>query len=306
MLNITEENNTSLYYNVDDCVNFCKKIENIKLKEHVDFHMFWNVGLEFERKQLLPIKSYICTQDLEMTKLNIWSNIDLSNNEYIKPYLNYINLRIWDPIKESKDTLLEGRENILKINDKLNWLAGDLFRILCLHKYGGLYADFDTVFLRDLSPVLNQEFMYKWSFQKNMINGAVIRMYKNSKLSQDLVKELIKIQPAPGSVCWSTQLYETVRKYNKDWTIFPCGFFNTEWQIKLTDSEKSDPKNKELIKFITSPFKKTDLSNQLYDGVFMWHWHNGWKEEIENGSKWYILEEKYDKIFLEKFKINME
>jgi hypothetical protein len=42
---------------------------------------------------------------------------------------------------------------------------------------------------------------------------------------------------------------------------------------------------------------KTD---HLYDGVFSWHWHNGWREEIEVGSKWEILESRFDKEVKEK------
>lgn len=294
MLKISEETHKDLYYNVDRCIEFCKKIDNIEYKDHTDYHIFWNVGLPFERKQLLPIKSYICTQNLNNTTLNVWCNIDLSTNVFIKPFLPYIKLRIWDPIKESQGTPLEGYNGVTS-NDNLNWAAGDLFRILVLYKYGGLYVDFDVAFLRDFAPLLDQEFMYKWSFQKEMINGAVMRMFKDSKLGLDLLNQMIIYPPRPGTTNWSTDLYQRVRSFNKEWVIFPCGFFNTEWQIFLSKEEKSDTKNAELIKFITYPFKKTDISNTLYDGVFSWHWHNNWNEAIEIGSKWQILEERFDK-----------
>ena len=138
--------------------------------------------------------------------------------------------------------------------------------------------------------------MYKWSFQKEMINGAIMRMFKGSQLGLDLLTQM-SINPArPGTTAWSTDLYQTVRRFNKNWTVFPCAFFNTEWQIYLSPEEKKDPKNEELIKFITCPFKKTEITtSHLYDGVFSWHWHNNWREEIEIGSKWEILESKFDK-----------
>ena len=98
----------------------------------------------------------------------------------LKPFLKYIKFRIWNPVIESKGTILENKMQFLTVNDDRNWAAGDLFRILCLYNYGGLYTDFDVVYLKDLSPLLNQEFMYKWSFQKDMINGAVMRMFKGS------------------------------------------------------------------------------------------------------------------------------
>lgn len=42
--------------------------------------------------------------------------------------------------------------------------------------------------------------------------------------------------------------------------------------------------------------KKTKYSNQLYDGVFSWHWHNNWNTPIEIGSKWQIIENKFDNL----------
>ena len=302
MLDINEENNHDLYYDVDKCVEFCKSIpDNIVYKDKTEYHIFWNVGLPFERKQLLPIKSYLCTQNLSNSTLNVWSNIDLSDNDYIKPYLPYINIKIWNPIEESKNTPLENQFGLLNANDSNNWAAGDLFRILVLYNYGGLYVDFDVAFLRDFSPLLNQEFMYKWSFQKEMINGAVMRMFKGSQLGLDLLTQMSLNPPSPGTTAWSTDLYQKVRGFNKNWTVFPCAFFNTEWQIYLSPEEKKDSKNEELIKFITYPFKKTEITNNnLYDGVFSWHWHNNWGSEIEIGSKWEIIESRFDKEIEEK------
>lgn len=305
MIEISEEKNKVLYYNVEECVDFCKSIPEIKYNEPIEYHIFWNVGLPFGRKQTLPIKSFLCTQNLENSKFVLWSNIDLKNNQYVKPFLDLIEVKIWDPIKEAKDTPLEGKVRLLTTNDSLNYCAGDLFRILVLHNYGGLYTDVDMVFLRDFGPLLDQEFMYKWSFQKEMINGAVMRMFKKSQLSFDLLTEMSKGDVLPGSLNWSTDLYQKVRKYNKNWTVFPSGFFNTEWQIYLSDEDKRNPANKDLYDFIRFPFKKNNLSNEMYDGVFSWHWHNGWNETVEIGSKWELLESKFNSLIEEKFKIKI-
>jgi len=136
-----------------------------------------------------------------------------------------------------------------------------------------------------------------------MINGAIIRMFKESQLGLDLLNEMANGPVIPNSLNWSTDLYQKVRKYNKNWTIFPCGFFNTEWQIHLSDTEKKDSKFKTLYDFIRFPFKKNPLSGEMYNGVFSWHWHNGWNEKIEEGCKWELLESKFNKLTYEKFKI---
>ena len=229
-------------------------------------------------KQLLGIKSYLCTQDLEKTKFNLWCNVDLSKNEFLKPYLPFINLRIYDPSQEIKGTVLEGRSDIIQAQDEKNWAKGDLFRILIVHKYGGLYTDVDVAFLRSFAPILDQEFMYKWGLEKRMINGAVMNMFANSKLSNDLINEINKGPIKPNTTNWSTDLYQKVRAYNTDWTVFPSGFFNSEWQDPLMG--------------VWNPMKQYDFD--LYEGSFCWHWHNKWLDNVEIGSKWYTIEQKFE------------
>lgn len=307
MLDITEENNRDLYYDVDKCITYCRQIPDTPPSENVDYHMFWRVGKPFGRKQTLPIKSYLCTQNRELTRLHVWSNVDLTTNEYLRPFLPYIDFHIWDPHKEAKGTPIEGRREIINASDSLNYAGGDLFRILCLHKHGGFYADFDIVYLRNLGPVLGQEFMYKWSFQEHMINGAVMRLWKDSRLGHSLLTEIATV-PRGGGTAWSTELYQRVRQYNKDWTVFPCAFFNTEWQMdsqyRRNHPEFSDYDNDQLTIHIRNPMKTSSFCNELYDGVFTWHWHNLWDEPICDGSKWAVLENKFNAKVAELYGIN--
>jgi hypothetical protein len=290
---INEINNRNLYFNLDDCLEYCKSIKDIEYNDFTYYHIYWNVGLEFGRKQLISIKSYLSTQNLENTKLILWSNIDLTNNELLKPYLPYIEFRIYDPIEEARGTVLEGKLDILTANDNRNWAGGDLFRVLILNNYGGVYVDVDVVFLRDFAPLLKYEFMYKWGLEPNMINGAIMRMFKNSKLCNNILSEISNGGISVNTVHWSSILYEKVRSYNKEWVIFPSGFFNSEWQ----DMRYNTPGNGEVF----LPFKKDTFS--LYDGAFSWHWHNKWDANIEDGSKWKTLEDKAELILKEKIKL---
>lgn len=303
MIKLSEETHTSLYYNVDECIEFCKNIPDTKSSKIEDFHMLWNVGRQFGRKQLLPIKSFLCTQDLKQTRFNLWSNLDLRKNEYFKPFVHLVNCRLYDPIEEAKGTVLEGYNTLLTANDHLNWVMGDVFRALCLHKHGGVYIDADVVMLRSFAPLLEQEFMYKWSWHPTLINSAVMRMNAKSELSSMILEIMTRTQIRPATACLSAELYSTLRETNKDWTVFPCGFFNTEWVYKFTDEEKRDHSNFELLKFIREPMAKTSHSNEMYEGAFSWHWHNNWDTNVEVGSKWWLLEDKFDKLIYEKFGI---
>jgi hypothetical protein len=281
---------------VKQSLEFAKNLPNTGFNEPTTFHFYWRVPKDFSRKQVLPIKSSIVTQNRSHTKFILWSNIDLSDNEFVKPLLPYIETRIWDLKEESKDTPLHN-SNTLKgvVDDPLCYLGGDLFRLLCLHKYGGVYIDMDVVVLRDFEPILQHEFMYQWGstgtgnpnepFLKQ--NGAIMRLKQKSELSFDLLNELLKTPANPDTTCWGSDLYHKVWQKNKNWITFPCAWFNTEWGMSRT----------------IQPFKKNfegNESSELFDGAFTWHWHNKWDQPIEDGCKFQILEslieEKFEKI----------
>ena len=289
MIKIDDQKDPQLYYNVDAGVEFCRNIPDKKLDKKVNFHSFW-VG-DFGRKQSLPIKSFFATQDLENATLNLWSTHDLSNNEHLKPFKEKINFRLWDPVKEAKGTIVENLPH-LNATDKKFWVDGDLFRLLALHKYGGVYFDMDIVLLRNFAPLLEQEFLYKWGTEKNMINGAVMHLNAGSQLSIDLLDELSRRHPTPLTTSWGNDVYVAVHQRNKSMTVFPAAFFNTEWQISPDFYHKYPGIESE--QGLLMPFKKCEQSNYLFDGVFSWHWHGKWKEEIQNGSKWQLLEELTD------------
>ena len=243
--------------------------------------------MEFGRKQVLPIKSAI-VNNYELNKdnleINLWSNVDLSDNEFLLPIKNFINIKMWDPFEEMKGTILESHINYYKNNivyDDKNWISGDFFRLLCLHKYGGFYFDMDVLILRDLSPLNNYEFLYQWgasgtqTSEPNIFyNGAIMRLDKKSNASLKLLKETLNINSGGGTQ-WSSTLYPRIQDDNLNY--FPCAWFNTEWTLK-------DPS------YNFDPFKKSGR-NDLFDGAFTWHWHNKWNDEIEIDSKWQILEE---------------
>ena len=302
MINISKETHPELYLDYKKCVEFCSNIPSTTYNNHVDFHMLWKTIIPFGRKQTLPIKSFITTQNLNNCTLNLWSNVDLSHNEYLKPLLPYVKLRRWDAIKESKDTPLEKHIDKLNLSDDFCWVDGDLFRALCLYKYGGLYHDTDVIFLRDLAPLFNQEFMYTWGLETELISGGMIRLFKESQLGLDILNEISQTQPRIKSADWSAYIvYPRVRTYNKNWTIFPSVFFNTEWHIPNNEV----PEDMQALIDSPNPMHlcKHSFSNQLYEGVFSWHWHNGWTFEAEEGSKWQILENKVNKNVIEQLGI---
>lgn len=265
-------------------LQFANNLKPYRTKNPMNFHLYWRVPRKFERKQILPIKSIIAQhEELNSNnyKIILWSNVDLSSNEYVKPFNKYITHKIWDPIQELKDTPLSEYKNYFQsvsIDDSRCYLGGDFFRLLCLYKYGGFYIDMDICVLRDLSPLNEYQFIYQWgasgttnSEPKMKFNGAVMKLNKTSQTSLKFL-ELLKILPPHQNTCsWGSDLYSHVD--DNDLNIFPCAWFNTEWGIDgiLPMSNEGD--------------------TNLYEGAFCWHWHNNWDTYIEEKSKFKILEE---------------
>jgi len=292
MIDITTHKQYYLFNNkkdIDNSLNFAKNLKNTEYKPNI--HFYWRVPREFGRKQVLPIKSAI-VNNKNNSDIFLWSNVDLSNNIYIKDLLPYIKLKIWDPIKELKDSfLLDNVDYFLKnnIDDEKCWLGGDLFRLLCLYKYGGIYIDMDMVVLRDLSPLFSYNFLYQWGSSGTtneepnlMINGAIMSFKKEDSNLKKMLEEILITEPIQNTFCWGRDLYGRVREKNT--FVFPCAWFNTEWGL-----------------YPLEPFKNLEQSKELYDGAFTWHWHNRWDEKVENGSKFELLEREINYKFMENF-----
>lgn len=252
---------------------------NIKNIDKLIFHCFWRVPLDFSRKQLAVLKSIIVNHNLNNIEINLWSNVDLSTNKYFKEVSKFVNLRNWNIQEEIRGTCLEGYTILNSVNDTLCYLEGDLFRLLVLYKYGGFYIDMDVLILRDMSTLNNFEFLYQWGTSgfseiepKITMNGAVMRLNKNSNLSKEFLEKILETIPTPNTTDWGSTLYSKIK--NNNLLVLPGIWFNSEWGFEDTQC---------------NPFKDIGFV-ELFEGAFTWHWHNKWSDEVEIGSKFQILE----------------
>lgn len=270
------ENDHEVYKNVWTALDMARSYE-CEYNGEKTIHMYWRVPREFGEKQSIALKSVITTQ--KNTRILLWSNVDLSENEYVKEVMPYIELRIYNPVAEAVGTSLEHYHGLMATDD-LCWVDGDIFRLLVLHNYGGVYIDFDVIVLRDMNSMYAHEFMYQWgsstwkSYDFGGINGAVMGLHKGSDLAKDLLVEASNTMVNVKSTQFGSMLYRKVRERNKQWFVFPCAFFNTEWQLAWDGNNF---------------MKKCEQSTEMFDGAFAWHWHNKWDHVVEEGSKFHIL-----------------
>jgi hypothetical protein len=284
VIDISIDTHRELYHDWRAAIAFCRTLPDVSPPEHTPMHLFWRERRgrwswgrrRFGRKQLLPVKAYLATQDLSMTSLTIWSDTDLTANELLRPWLPYLQTRIYDPEIEVRDTPLERHPAVYRQRDRRVYRDGDLFRILILYKYGGVYADMDTVLLRSLGVFLDQEFVYQWDNFDDKYAPAQMHRRKGGAFVRELVDGLIEL--APGKYNWGRENLARAMRRGCRVPVLPSAFFNTEWQ--------ADPAHE--------PFKNTPQSANFYDGAFAWHWHNRWDEPIEAGSKFDRLDQAMD------------
>jgi len=77
--------------------------------------------------------------------------------------------------------------------DRLSVILSDLARFILCHRFGGIYLDADTVFLRDWEELWGWRgaFAYRWS-RLPRYNTAVLKLNKNSALGKFLFRTALK------------------------------------------------------------------------------------------------------------------
>lgn len=287
MINIDISTHPDLYFNYKNGLEFLREIKDEDYQypdDIINFHVYTEVRTD---KELQCIKSYFATQNLEKTKLIIWSDYDITNQDNISEFKDKIDFRIYDPIQESKGTVLEDYTEKLLAKDAKHYLQSDLLRILALHKYGGIWIDMDIILLRDFKPLLDQEYLYQWGGDTDFSNfgccGTVMSLKKNSELSNLLINEILTSPIIGGTTIWGKDLFAKVyRKFR--YNILPSTFFNTEWLMSKID----EPLSNQILEMW---FENDCPDELLFLEAFAWHWHNS-----SNKNKNISQNSKFDKL----------
>jgi len=302
MIDVSYEKNPELYTDYEKCLSFLSTIDENDYEypdEVTNFHIYTEVKTE---KELECIKSFLATQNLEKTKLIVWSDYSIEDNPLIQPYKKYLDLRVWDSKREAENTPLQDEHEKLEAADYKHYLQSDLLRLLVLYKYGGIFVDMDIVFIRDFLPLLDQEFMYQWGSETDYaVEGAcatVISAKKQSKFASELL-EYVKTMPIIGnSTIWGKDMFAKMWREGKRYTILPCSFFNTEWMISI----KHEQLSKDIEKGWWNPSPEMDMSKYLFLDAFSWHWHNSSHKGyvINDGCKFALLRERTNRLLRER------
>lgn len=307
MISVDIKNNPSLYFDYREGLKLLNSIkeDNYSYPEKVTyFHVYTEVNTP---KELMSIKSYLATQNLEKTKLIVWSDYDISDQENIQPFKDVVTFRVYSPRELAVGTPLEGIETHLAPGwDQNHWMRSGVMRFLVLYQFGGIYFDMDMILLRDFKPILDQDFAYQWGgstdFGKERRDepdchgpcAAMLGVTRGGDYINACIRRLA-ITPPTGGTCYDEDMMGYVYR-TTPFTVFPSTFFDTEWLVSKVDK----PLAQELAKSRLE-HKLKDHKNLFLD-AFAWHWHNSSNKnkEVVVGSKFDLLTKFIDKKLKEK------
>jgi Glycosyltransferase sugar-binding region containing DXD motif len=257
--NMNETTHPWYYYNLQSCLELTKSIGNNNGSKgdqdnNVDvtfFHSYW-VGNTFQPQMFLLLQSFLTTANLNHHHFIIWTDrlwcpttirkinvicLPLPDNLQLWLHLfpRTLSVRWYQPTQELQSTPMSQKwiEQYGGVRDDRHWSDSDLFRLVILYNYGGVYVDADTILLRDFTPLLSSEWLYKWSFQCTMINGALAHFYKHSFYLQKMFENIVRFPPHGTS--WGNDLYEMTKFQYPNLTILPTCFFDPEWMTRHSE-----------------------------------------------------------------------
>lgn len=279
------------YTNIDDGIEYLKEHPYsfyLPVGEITIYHVYWYGKLG--RHEICCICSYLCSQDLDTTELWVWLDRDTYHMSDIPKHIN-IKVKMYDPKHEAIGTPFIDYPHL----DQTRSLKfrSDIFRILALYKYGGIYFDLDMLLLKDLKSLLNLEFCYSWSDLKGG-NNAILRLKKHSILCKQII-EKYKNTVSPFNLEGSNFFIGYNHKYiftqDIDLTCLPCVFFDPVWIL-------FDRKKKSIYSDLTNLddfFRSTNEDiNKFFDNqIYAYHIHSRNNMKVEKDSYFEKFEDKF-------------
>jgi len=251
-------------------------IETIKMaanlqgnyNKKVIFHAYWNGNLN-EKHFYSILSCYFFNVQDRKHEIILWLENNKPNN-INKEISKYCEIKNFSIDNEVKNTFLEGET--IKYVGGITELS-NFYRMVLLYNYGGCWFDLDCLFLRNFDPLFknyeNEICLYRWSHQNHPNNAIFISLEPNSLKMKNNINFIIKHDKG-----WGFQRANLHPKLDMDILILPCSWFDAGW-VKTNNTEFESFKN-----FFTKTDKIYNFDN-FHKGAFCYHWHNKWKDVIE-------------------------
>ncbi|KAL9538889.1 hypothetical protein MBANPS3_010604 [Mucor bainieri] len=250
------------------------------------FHTYWSSNLtqEFEEKQIATLRSFSATQNTNHT-LIVWIPAEDEDRLTKSESWNYLTrsqqkrdrivYKVVQPNILVKDTAIEPFVDTWQslVHDGNDGKGrDDLLRMLVLYRYGGLWFDMDTMFVRDLAPLFEHEWIAQGScstgspYVCEILEGAAdlfkARVQVEKGLAEPPKRYLVTGPEIFGSKLYY-RIYRRVLHHGiKPWSILPWCF--------------TDPSQCRRSNSLPSLFSNTDFDEKRVRQTFAYHWRDRW------------------------------
>lgn len=183
--------------------------------------------------------------------------------------------------------------------DRLSVILSDMARFIVTHRYGGIYLDADTIFLRDWEELWGWKgaFAYRWSYHEDY-NTAVLHLNKGSALGSFLFRTALKngfdFHPVAVSKYLKEAHLENLLLRVPD-ALFDPAWLNTEgYQLE----RPTYPFFAGFADFFDTPEVQSAAPQVVgfegfFRGAFSYHFHNFWWKPFDPARNWPDLGQKF-------------
>ena len=251
-------------------------------------HTAWTGPYDHVREDLDALMdSFLMTQDTARAKFIFWlidtdpDPADPFQKKYAEHGRGAIEFRRADLREFARGTAMEGQAEFLEfdwnaVKKGPRWKA-NMFRVLILHREGGIWADTDSLFLRDLRPLL--EFAGEFASKLTMslyYNNNVLGLRKGSTLGASFVADMVATPKAPfdskdyckyvGNPCytkwtWNHGLIQLAVRQDRGIVIYPTTYTDPayacypQWLLAKSGGQPMrDFSIQEILEFIRGAF----------------------------------------------------
>ena len=230
----------SAYGNLRDCLALARSVPPARFCERTIFHAYWAFA-PARAQAAWMLASFVATQDPQFSELWLWAPLReaaaVRADPLLAPFFTALGSRVrfveFNATAEAAGSPLEGRADLLQSigRDERVWLEGDLFRALVLFRHGGVYLDADVLLLRNLGPLLGEEWAYPWGTDCLESNNAVMRVFARSTWATALLEYIGRTPPtAHASYVWGK---EALRATSYAFQRLPPCFVNPLWMSNM-------------------------------------------------------------------------
>jgi hypothetical protein len=252
-------------------------------------HLYWRGTIG--RKQALAIASFLAAHPADVADLWLWLDAEDGYERHaaspiLSRLLPMLTVKRFDPDVETRGTPLEDAPALWSGLPAVR--RSNLVRAAVLFKYGGVYADMDMVFLRDLSPLFpahGEAFCYRWSADQPYGNSAVMAVARESALARAFLERCRR----RGS-CRPRDVLRFDDAPDLDLVVLPCPLFDPLWPVRDGQDRTSRPPFRQFHDFfrrfgwrVPRPASPATVET-FFPGAFTYHWHNGWGREEHDDS----------------------